>query len=281
MKINPRIIVSTTIGLILVSGALVMVYLKPEVENTSQNVLGQTTRSFIPVDDYDNDGIADWQDTLNISTIYLDDEEASATTTMTKTASLAAELAALSLPGNNIANDSALKDLSARLAAESVDEQYVSADIRIINNNDEGSLRRYGNRVAEITFEYAPRRGTGNELEILNRAMSMNDPSLIEKLQPIINSYEGMLSAMLVTEVPSSLVREHLSLINVYNAILNDLRAFHKVFEDALPAMTRLRRYQADTEALYLAISNLYLKLDQKGVKWTPADTASSFIKIE
>ena len=268
------------IGLILVGSSLVMVYLKPEVENASQNISGQPTRTFIAVDDINDDGVPDWQDTLNISTIYID-EETSTTTVMTKTASLAAELATLSLPGDNLTDDSALQDLSARLAAESVDEQYTRNDIRITNNNDTENLRRYGNRVAEITFEYAPPAGTENEMVILNRAMSMNDTDTINKLQPIINSYEGMVSAMLVTEVPSNLVREHLSLINVYNAILNDLRAFHKVFEDALPAMTRLRRYQADTEALYLAISNLYLKLDQNGIKWSESDTASRFIKIE
>lgn len=280
MKINPRIVVSTAIGLILVGGSLVMVYIKPEVENASQNVSGQPTRTFIAVNDGDDDGIPDWQDTLNISTIYID-EENSTSTSMTKTASLAAELAALSIPGNEQGDNSALRNLSARLAAESVDKQYINTDIRIINSNNTESLRRYGNRVAEITFEYAPPRGTDNELAILNRAMAMDDPSIINELQPIISSYEGMVSAMLITEVPSNLVREHLSLINVYNAILNDLQAFHKVFEDALPAMTRLRRYQADTEALYLAISNLYLKLDQYGIKWTSSDVASTFIKIE
>lgn len=257
-----------------------MASLKPEVKQVSQNVSEQTTRTFIAVDDTDEDGLPDWQNTLNISTIYLD-EETSATTTLTKTASLAAELAALSLPGNNLDNNSALEDLSARLAAEGVDKQYTRADIRISNNNDAESLRRYGNRVAAITFEYAPPKGTENEMVILNRAMSMNDAKLIEKLKPITSSYEGMVSAMMVTEVPSTLVKEHLSLINVYTAILNDLRAFENVFVDALPAMTRLSRYQADTEALYLAISNLYLKLDKAGIKWTDADTTSRFIKIE
>lgn len=280
MKINPRIVVSTAIGLFLVGGSLVMVYLKPEAEGVSQNVSAKSSRVFIPVDDKDADGIPDWQSTLNISTIYLNDEAAT-TTTMTKTASLAAELATLSLSGNSLTNNSALNNLSARLTAESMDEQYDRSSIRISNSNDADSLRRYGNRVAEITFEYAPKKGTENEMVILNRAMSLDDAAAIEKLDPIIVSYEGMLSAMLVTEVPSNLVKEHLSLINVYNAILNDLRAFRNVFEDALPAMTRLRRYQADTEALYLAISNLYLKIDQSGIKWSESDIASSFIKIE
>lgn len=280
MKINPLIIVSTIIGLTLVGSSFLMTHLKPEAKGVPQNVLEQPTRSFITVDDKDGDGLPDWQNTLNISAIYLD-EETSATTTLTKTASLAAELAALSLPGSNLDNASTLENLSARLAAESTDYQYTRTDIRVTNNNDTESLRRYGNRVAEITFEYAPPKGTENEMMILNRAMSMNDTNIIEKLKPITASYEGMLSAMLVADVPSTLVKEHLSLINVYNAILNDIRAFENVFDDALPAMTRLRRYQADTEALYLAVSNLYLKLDKAGIKWTDADIASRFIKIE
>lgn len=280
MKINPLIIVSTATGLVLIGGALILVKVHPEQTVILQNSTKTSPRVFIPIDDANKDNIPDWQNTLNISTIYLDDAS-STSTTMTKTASLAAELATLSIPGANKNNDSTLSSLSARLAADSLDKQYTSADIRATSNNDIESLRRYGNAVAAITFEYAPPKGTENEMVILNRAMSRNDATILQKLQPTITSYEGMVSAMLVTEVPSSLVREHLSLINVYNAVLNDLRSFENVFDDALPAMTRLRRYQADTEALYLAISNLYLKLDQSGIKWNESDTVSSFIKIE
>ncbi|MEX2340984.1 MAG: hypothetical protein WD605_01550 [Candidatus Paceibacterota bacterium] len=280
MKINPRIIVSTMVGLVFVGSALLLVHLKPEREAAvSESTTREPMRVFIPVDDADRDGIPDWQNTLNISTIFLDDTSTS--TTMTKTASLAIELATLSLPGNSSANTSVVDNLYTHLAADGLDEQYTADDIRIISSNDRDALRRYGNRVAEITFEHAPPSGTENEIMVLNRAMSQRDANILKKLQPTIDSYEGMLNAMLTTEVPSNLIKEHVLLTNVYAAILNDLRAFQRIFDDALPAMTRLSRYKADVEALYLAISNLYLKLDQGGVKWSEADAASSFIKIE
>src|SRR5690606_29771417 len=104
-----------------------------------------------------------------------------------------------------------------------------------------------------------------------------NDPDVLNQLDPIITSYENMIESMLKAPVPSTLVKEHLSLINVYQALVNDIKAFQKVFEDALPTMLRFRRYQADAEALYLAISGVYTALDKHGVTWTDADVASKF----
>ena len=90
-----------------------------------------------------------------------------------------------------------------------------------------------------------------------------------------------MTAAMLSTPVPSSLIREHLSLINVYQALAVDIKSFRNVLTDALPAMVRLRRYPSDAGALYTAISNLYLKLNEVGIQWSESDTASRFISIE
>ncbi len=280
IKINPKIAAASLFGLTLVGTSFVASIYKEDREETNKvaPTLVSNTRTFINITDKNFDGIPDWQESLNIPTIHLGGENNSAT--MTKTAALAVTLATQSYIGNTSGNQNT-DSLLSQVRQESLDIQYDRSDIKVGSSNNQEILRTYGNKVAAITFDFAPPANTDNELLIVNRALNRNKAEILNDLDPIIESYEKMISAMLATEVPPSLVKEHLSLINVYNAILKDIKAFKNLFNDAFPAMARLQRYQSDTEALYLAISNLYLSLDKLGIKWNNNDIASRFIKIE
>lgn len=280
MTLNPRIALAFVVGLFMVGGS----YLLSRGDNDNTiNSLGvvseeQPVRSFIKVSDQDQDGLPDWQNSLKTPTINLD--ELAAEEEMNDTAVFAVELATRT---NSTTEDSAsiFTDMSMSVARQYLDKQYGLNDISVSEDNSPFGLRAYGNAVAGIVLENAPPSGTEDELTIFNRALIRDDETVLVKLDPIIASYEAMLNDMLQLTVPSSLTKEHLSIINVYQALLNDIKAFRGTFSDALPAMSRFRRYQADAEALYLAISALYLNLHESGIQWTSADTASRFIKIE
>ncbi len=278
MTFRPSIVVAVILGLALVGGALVLVENKPDDKSANTTYTSDTAplRTFIAVADADKNNIPDWQDGLSIPTINLDELDANATPT--QTSEVAIELAQTSLSSSTIGT----LDIRDRVIDINNDTPFTRADIIVSGNDDVLTQKIYGNAVATITFTYAPPAGTRNELEILNSAfISDNGKEVIKELDPIITSYENMINAMENTPVPPSLVVEHLSLLNVYQAILSDLKAFRHVFSDALPAMTRFSRYQADVYALYTAISNLYLKLDANGIQWTEADMASKLIKVE
>lgn len=280
MKVNPRIVVASVLGILLVGGSYLLSKMTAEEADTSIASLrpASETREFIPVTDEDQDGLPDWQNALVTGEIIIDEEPEAGT--MTKTASLAVELATLT-SGGNVNIPSITTQLGGDLSRSALDKEYTEADIRIGKDDSAFSLRAYGNAVAAIALENAPPRGTEDELTVLNRALLRDDVTLLAGLEPTILSYEQMVADMLLLEVPPSLTREHLALLNVYQALLNDIKAFKATFDDALPAMLRFRRYQADVEALLVAINMLYLKLDAAGIKWTSADTASKFIIIE
>ncbi len=276
MRINPRIAVAFVVGLVLVGGSyLLSENSKSEVINNQLIVSADPVRQFIDVDDNDQDGLPDWQNSLSLNTINLDEEGGG-----TRTSALAVELATLTTT-SEASSDTILASVGSDLAREGQDIPYTREDITIVQNDTPASLRSYGNKVASIALNNAPPAGTEDELTILNRALVRNDPNVLEDLSPTIVSYERMVEAMLATPVPSSMVREHLSLLNVYQAILNDIKGFQGVFTDALPAMIRFRRYQADVEALYVALNLLYLQLHGRGIVWGPNDQASQFITIE
>lgn len=282
MNLNPRIVIAFVLGLFMVGGSFYVTKLQDKKEVDGQKVAGISSsagsfRNYIEVNDQDKNGLPDWQESLNLSTINLDETPQK---TLSQTGALAVELATRTSIKNN-GPQNILTDIGTRLVRESYDKQYAKDDVLVGQDNSSNALRIYGNKVASIVFNNAPPRGTENELTILNRAFLRNDPVVLNLLAPTISSYEGMIKDMLEVTVPSSMLREHLSLLNVYQAILSDIKAFQNVFDDALPAMTRFRRYQADTEALYLAITMLYGKLARSGIQWSDADVASKLINVQ
>lgn len=281
MNIQPRIIVASMVGLSLVGAAYFVS--RTNGTNLDPDTLAAHTlsaasyREFITATDTDQDGLPDWQNSLHIATINL---EETATTTLTKTAELARYLATQS-QASGVSADAILAGIEPSVTAEALDVAYDRRDIVMSDDNSPMALRVYGNRVAAIVLEHAPPTTTEDEMTLLNRAFIRNDPEVLQGLDPTIASYEKMTAAMLALPVPSTLVAEHLSLINVYQALTSDIKAFRGVFSDALPAMLRFRRYPADAQALYAAISALYLKLNERGIQWSDADIASRFITIE
>lgn len=279
MVLKPRIIAAIVLGLTLVGASFI---LRPDP--TEQNVTlakkeeGGPIRDFIVVKDSDDNGIPDWQESFAKEPIEIDANSSVSTTT--RTGQLVSNLASylMSKPGNP---ELAVSLFSRELATEILDEQYEETDIKTILDNGPAALRAYGNRVAEIAGGYTLPAGTEDEMTILNRSFVRSDEKILIELDPIIAAYKGMRDDMLALPVPSSLTREHLSLINVYNALYIDLTAFRGVYDDALTAMLRFRRYPADAAALYTAISNLYLKLHESGIQWNESDPASKFIRIE
>ena len=281
MKINPRIAAAFVFGLFMVAGSFWLSLGKtsagPEsIAAIKTDVGGQPIRGYIPVADNDADGLPDWQNTFDIATVYIDEEPEE---TLTKTGALAVDLATRSNAVTSGANN-VLLDVGSSLTREMMDKDYGMADINVSEDNSITAKKAYGNRVAQIALNNAPPTGTEGELIVLNRALLRDDPTIIAALDPTIASYQKMLTEMLETPVPSSLAKEHLSLINVYQALLNDIKAFRYIFDDALPAMARFRRYQADAEALYTAIVFLYQKLDAEGIQWNEYDPASKLIKV-
>ncbi len=281
MKLNPRIAVAFVLGLFMVAGSFWLSLGKtsatPEAIVATKTKEGeQPIRGYIPVKDNDADGLPDWQNSFDIATVYLDEEPEE---TLTRTGALAVDLATRTNLGS-AGVDTVLLDIGTSLTREMLDKDYGVADIKVSEDNSLAAKKAYGNRVAEIAFNNAPPKGTEGELIILNRALLRDDPEVIKGLDPTIVAYEKMLMEMLETPVPSSLTREHLALINVYQALLNDIKAFRYIFDDALPAMARFRRYQADAEALYTAIVLLYKKLDADGIQWNEYDPASKLVKV-
>ena len=272
MLIQPRIFVASVLGLAMVGGAFYWSQKAevPQSEGSATIVKNSGfERSLIPVYDSDNNSVPDWQDVFAFATIEL---EASSSTEKyvpnTRTGELALELARTALRANTNSNSpfnqqQIINETINSLNVEMSIEPYTPEDILISSDNSTEAQKQYGNRVAEIILENAMTGEVRDELTVLNEALQNNDPTILEELEPRITSYQGMIDDMLKTTVPSSLVPEHLQLLDAYQALLAD------------------NQYLNDATALYTSIVNLYEKLNRAGIQWNESDMASQLITVE
>jgi hypothetical protein len=72
-------------------------------------------------------------------------------------------------------------------------------------------------------------------------------------------------------------VKQHLDLINTFNALHESIKAMALATEDPALALIRLKRYQDDALGLKLALENMYMTLEPYASLVKPEDPALLF----
>lgn len=255
------------VGTILVVSALVVG--RSEVEQNGDSQLAVVTkapeRNYVQVEDKDGNGIADWQDALvRIQPL----PQTSASTSDWQPKTLTESFTVMFLE-NYVRNKSygtlardqeSFVDISAdALAEKALDRKIERIEITVIEQNDTETLRAYGNGIIHIMNKYpAPPKP---EMKVLEDAVRANNPQKLEALQPILNSYRGMIVDMKLIPVPSSYVEEHLALLNAYQSVANDIDASTKTFSDPAYSLVRVKRYLPDVTKMSESVVAIFNKL--------------------
>jgi len=98
---------------------------------------------------------------------------------------------------------------------------------------------------------------TGDEVDIINDAILNQNQSEIVKLDPIIQSYQTLLSNMLKAPVPEDATAINLEIVNSISAVLYDLQAIRQSFSDPVKALPALASYKQDYTNMGLAIQKI------------------------
>lgn len=286
MSNSREMLVALIVGAVIISGSL---YVSASNTNIEGEVTAQPApeKQYIKPVDSDGDGIDDWAEELLadravISAQLNPDEPYAAPSTLTEKFSVSffqQYLYAKGLGDFSYDRDELVAKATEVLKREATDRVYDYNDIILSERDDISAIHAYGNRMAEIVLNYSNPPGD-DEVSIVQKAMNQNDPERLAELDPIIESYKNYLEQTLITPAPPSLKREHVDIINVYNAILNDLMAMRQTFDDPLLGLLRLKRYNEDVEGLAYVAFNLELSLRKFGVTYKDDEPAAMFSQL-
>jgi hypothetical protein len=265
-----------TLGVLIVLGAFILGNKTTEVGEAKLQVADAHT--YIEPTDSDGDGTPDWEE----------DFSAKVFEAITAPTSTAAEAEAYEPPttftgkfaeafftdymegkmeGADTSNSAEfINQAVAAIETNTKSKLYSGLDIEMIPDTD-ASIRDYGNAIGEILVRYPATHE--NEMEILKRATEKNDPEILTALEPIRTIYENYVEDTLNVHVPRSLAKEHLDLLNAYEAVRTDINAMEQMFTDPLYSLARVKRYQDDAAGMYFALQQILLRLEEHGVVYS------------
>ncbi len=285
-----KIVGAFIIGFAIVAGAFTLKnFGKPSTPPPNLQVAGVAeapVRVVIDVSDSDKNGIEDWQDQFVKSTSITIKPEATEEyeppNTLTGQVGVSLFEDIIRAKGYGPVGRS-----QEQIVTDTVDQinPYASdtiIDVRQIITSQDSSpqaIRTYANAHADaILNNNVP--GLKNELLILNDILSEQNSEKIESLDKIKQIYLGTRNDVLKLPVPSILVKEHLDLINVYNALYHDVDAMTNSLNDPMLSLVRLKRYEEDADGLALAFRNIFEAIEPYAATFERNDSALLFVDL-
>jgi hypothetical protein len=281
---NSKLVGAFVIGFALILGAYTLVNFGNQTPMTPAAVVASDgiPRVAIEVTDTDNNGIEDWRDEFVATRpIILDevDSDYNLPTTLTGQTSLAFfedVLRAKNYGPFGQTPEEVVESTVDVLAQRAVDELYETKDIRVIENWTSADIKNYANAMAgAIIRNDSP--DSENEVAILQDIVRRGQIEKIPELQAIASVYKSIRDESLTIPVPQLFVKQHLDLINTYNALHVDIEAMTLSLDDPALALVRIKRYEDDALGLLLSLQNMYRALEPHSSLFGVNDAAVFF----
>lgn len=241
-------------------------------------------RTAIPVKDSDDDGVEDWQDQfVTAEPIIIDKNQGEYTPPDTVTGQMAINLMqnflSSKINGFGTSKEKLVSDTVDNLKKEAEYKMYELRDIKISNTYSDEDVRDYGNAMANAVLDNATTEKTRSDIKILNDIVTKNEVTEkdVEDIKIIAKVYKDTLDSSLAITAPSEFSKEHLDLINVYNALYYDIEGMTKIINDPVVALVRIKRYRDDMDGLVIAYQNMYTALDKTHYQFSANDSAMLF----
>ena len=290
MNANPKVLGAFVIGFAMVAGSYVITHFgESNTSRETEAITALTTnsgRDYIPVTDSNNNGIEDWQEEFVNETPLLITEPGADTTNYTPPNTLTDQIGIQLFQSVLLAKGRGQgPEQQAKLVAETADLIHKTTDtnylygrqqITVISSSPE-AIRTYANTLGSILITTNVPQSE-SELTIIDRSLRNNDPTELEKLDPLIAMYKALRDETLATPVPKGFEKQHLDLINVYHAMYTTLDSMQLIFTDPVVALLRIQRYQVDASGLGYGLQNMFKAILPHEAIFSAGDPAQIFV---
>lgn len=280
---NQKVLGAFVIGFALVAGAYTWTnFGEPRSSYNVQNQEASPIRTAIAVTDNDNNGIEDWRDVFTpAEPVVIGEASESYIPPTTVTGRLGIGLFEDFVYAKNAgpfgrSQEEIVTDTVTELARETEQVLYGIRDVSILNNATDNDIKNYANIMGGSIIQNS-KTGLDSELVILNDIIANKKTERLQELALIAGFYKSMRDEALAAPVPSQFTKEHLDLINVYEALHQDVAAMQYGLDDPAVTLLRIRRYQDDVLGLELALQNMYNALEPSSGLFTANDPATIF----
>ena len=153
---------------------------------------------------------------------------------------------------------------------------YLIQDIKILKDDSDESIRKYGNVIVETVQKYA-KLNSEDELSVFEKALRYEDRELLKSLNKTVLMYGSLADDFVSISVPEDLALVHLDIINGYENIADSLETMIKVFEDPISSAVGINSYVIAIDRQvslsvpiqeYFLDKNIIFDSNEAGVVW-------------
>ena len=283
---NPRVIGACLVGFALVAGAYVLSnFGQSNWQTQPAAVVVSQPRVAIEVLDENDNGIEDWRDEfVTTAPIIIEQGESTYKAPETLTGQLGIDFIEDLIRSKTAgpfgrSQEEVVGRAVDTLTGQAAYDLYDVPDITVLTQWEDADLLSYANTVALTITNNNIDNGRG-EIDILSDALKDITPNQVylDELNSIAKAYENMRDTALSIPVPAIAVKQHLDLINTFNALHESIGAMVTAAQDPALALVRIKRYQDDALGLQIALENMYLILEPYASLVGPDDPALLFV---
>ena len=281
---NQKILGAFVIGLALVAAAYIAAnFSVPGMQQPSNATASKAPlRTAITVTDNDQNGVEDWRDAfVTTEPIMIGESNATYTQPTTITGKLGITFFEDIIRAKNYGpfgqtQEQVIADTVTELSTETNQVLYGVDDISILDTWNDADIKNYGNAMAGVILKNN-QENLESELVILNDIVVHGKTDRISELKILAGIYKNMRDESLLIPVPRMFLKQHLDLINTYEAVHKDIYAMTFSLEDPAVALLRIRRYEDDVLGLAVALQNMYDSLQEYSGLFSANDPALLF----
>ncbi|MCA9359783.1 hypothetical protein KC850_01965 [Candidatus Kaiserbacteria bacterium] len=288
-QINSKIVGATVIGFALVAGAYTIsnfgesTFPEPQPANIQATTPQQ--RPVIEVTDSDQNGIEDWRDVfVDTGTFSAPKTDEPYTPPTTVTGKTGIKFMEGMINSRLYAPFSKTQEEVVTNTVDSLDEVLdfkilEITDLDIMEEWDDQDIVNYANTVAATIIRHND-ENVENELLVLNDILLRNNTNRVPELEANVQIYKNLAEDTQKIPVPQIFAKQHLDLINSYQALQSDVSAMIEIVEDPLLSFVYIKHYPTDLEGLMLSLENIYLALEEYTDLFTIEDPAVLFVNF-
>ncbi len=283
---NPKLIGSVLIGFAIVAAAYTIANFGQPSRPITGSQLGSAVsvsapiRQAITVVDSNNNGIEDWREEFLTArpVVIPRDTESTYQPPETVTEQVGLQFFEDILRTRGFGPFAPTQDEIIEQTLASVEpfafDQLIDTDNIILIEATDTTIYRYANDLMQIVIDNnLP--NIPDEITLLQRLLrDQTDEVAAEQLAQKAAAYHRKRDMTINTPVPQFLAKEHLDLINSYNAIARNIDAMVTSLEDPLVTIFRIKRYEDDATGLFLSFRNLYVTLEPYAALFSVDDPA-------
>ncbi len=155
---------------------------------------------------------------------------------------------------------------------------YSLTNIKINTSYTNDSLHVYGNTIGSIFAKNAPRV---DPTLIASQALEQENSEVLDKLKPIVNSYDKLIKDIIITSVPAPLASYHLDLINSLSSMLFVSQELQYIISDPIRGVMALNQYVLAKENISKSLLNTNTYLNDKEVFFSNQEPGIFFATVQ